>query len=233
MSADGHITYTYNDETTVVDDTQIKYINSIDVDNGGTITYKNNANETVKTDTNKIRWVTGTVYNASAGTLTFNYNYGNSDVYEYKYIASVNLSDTGLFTVVDNTGATMLSKQLTWVADIDIYEDHFRITYNDGTTEILSEVLLNQISRMIVPDSGTYTYHLLVLYTAASQQGDITYDGVTGWIDLGTIKDYNGILVGTNISSTVDPRMSTIAGCLAYLNETYPSGITSGYAAGK
>lgn len=262
MSANGIITYSYNDNTTKQDDTQIKYINDIILDNNGTITYKNNANEIVKTQENKLRWIVNSVYNANAGTLTFNYNYGEADVYEYKYISNVDLSENGLFTVTDNTGANILSKtieyptkvelidghtlkitantgnilleeKLQWVKDIDIYGDKFRLHYNDNTTKTLNDVLLNQINKMAIPTSGDYAYHLLVYYSASSKRGTITYDGLRGWIDLGLIKDYNGILIGTNILKSTDPSLNTISGCLSYLNANYPNGITTGYAAGK
>ena len=262
LSNEGVITYTYNDDTTSIDDTQMKYINDITIANNGTVTYKNNANETVKTQANRIRWVTGSTYNANAGTISFSYNYGPADTYTYKYIATVDLSNAGVFTVTDNTGANMLTKtieyptkvelidgyklqitantgtillqeNLKWVEDIDIYEDKFRLHYNDSTTSTIDNLVLNQIDEMAIPTTGAYIYHLLIYYTAESKRGLITYNGKTGWTDLGVIKDYNGILVGTNISKSTDPSLDTIAGCLTYLNTTYPSGIVSGYAAGK
>lgn len=239
-----------------------KYVNDIDVAADGTVTYKNNVNETVKTQTNRIRWVTGSTYNANAGTVSFNYNYGSADTYTYKYIAAVDLSNAGVFTVTDNTGTAMLTKtieypttvqlidgyklritantgtilleeNLKWVEDIDIYNDQFRLHYNDNTTATLNNVLINEIEEMAIPTTGAYNYHLLVYYTATSKRGNISYNSKTGWVDLGQIKDYNGILVGTNISKTTDPSLDTISGCLTYLNSNYPSGITSGYAAGK
>ena len=127
----------------------------------------------------------------------------------------------------------MLTKNLKWVNDIAIENDKFVIKYSQGNDKIINDVIINQIDEMAVPISGTYTYHLLVHYTATSKQGNISYNNKTGWTDLGVIKDYNGILVGTNIPKSTSSSLNTVSGCLTYLNTTYPNGITSGYAAGK
>lgn len=257
----GVITITWNDGTTTQATGTAKWIDDIALaDNGKfTITY-NDGKEPVELNT--IKWITGTTYSNEDKTLTFNYNTGATEIYEYKYISNVNLTDKGVFTVLDNSGTEILNKvieyptavelvdgyilkitantgnilleqNLQWVKDITIEDDRFKLTYNNGTTKILDDVLLNQIEKMSIPTSGDYTYHMLVYYSAKELQGTITWDGITGWIDLGSIKDYNGVLIGMNIDTTNNLELEADINAITYLNETYPNGIVEGYTAGK
>ena len=52
-------------------------------------------------------------------------------------------------------------------------------------------------------------------------------------LDLGKVKDYNGILIGTNIDSTNSPELDDPLNALEYLNATYPGGVKEGYTVGK
>lgn len=261
LAEDGTVTLRYNTGTTEDLTTKIKWVDEVTLANNGRLTIAYNDNQTPQL-LNTIKWLTGSSYNASTGKLVFTYNTGATEQYDYKYIANVSLSDTGTFLVTDSTGATLCSKtieyptsvelvdghiltikantgnyllqqDLQWVEDITIEGDNFKAVYNDGSSKVLDKLLLNQISRLAIPSSGTHLFHLLVLYTAAEKQGTITWDGVTGWTDLGPIKDYNGILIGTNIDSSTNPTLNTEAGAIAYLNNLYPNGITEGYSIGK
>ena len=142
------------------------------------------------------------------------------------------MSDTGELKITDTTGAILLQKSLQWVEDITIKNDKFTLNYNNGTSKEL-ELIANQIEEVAMPTEGDYIYHLLILFTAESKKGDISYNGKEGWTDLGIIKDYNGILMGMNIDSTSNPDWDNPANALEHLKSTYPNGITEGYAAGK
>lgn len=291
VAADGLITLTFNDGTTENLDNKIKWIVSTNTDEHGVITITwNDGSTTQATGTakwiddialadngkftityndgqnpvelNTIKWLTGSSYNNENQTLTFTYNTGLTETYEYKYISNVNLTDTGVFTVVDNSGTEILNKiieyptavelvdgyilkvtantgnilleqNLQWVKDITIEDDRFKLTYNNGTSKVLDDVLLNQIEKMSIPTSGDYMYHMLVYYSAIELQGTITWDNITGWIDLGSIKDYNGVLIGMNIDTTDSLELEVDTNAIDYLNETYPNGIVDGSIAGK
>lgn len=261
LAEDGTVTLRYNTGTTEDLTQNIKWLDTVALADNGKLTVTYNNNQTPQL-LNTIKWVTGSSYNANTGKLIFTYNTGATEQYDYKYIASVSLSNTGTFLVKDSTGATLcektieyptsvelvdghiltikantgnylLQQDLQWVEDITIEGDNFKAVYNDGSSKVLDELLLNQINRLAIPSSGSHMFHLLVLYTANEKQGTITWDGVTGWTDLGPIKDYNGILIGTNIDSASNPTLDTEAGAIAYLNNLYPNGITEGYSIGK
>ena len=257
----GIISIIWNDGTTTKATSAVKWINELNLSDSGQFTVVYNDGKEPQT-LNTIKWLTNSTYDNTNGTLTFAYNTGDKETYEYKYISNVTLSDVGNFIITDNTnteilnttieyptqvellnnstlkitantGNVLLEQNLQWVEDISIEDDRFKLTYNNGNTKILNEVLLNQIEKMSIPMSGIYMYHLLVYYSAEEARGNITWDNITGWIDLGTIKDYNGILVGTNIDSTSNPDLDDYSNALNYLNTTYPNGITEGLTSGK
>ena len=60
-----------------------------------------------------------------------------------------------------------------------------------------------------------------------------TYDGKDGWLDLGSIKDDAGVLVGFNVLPSEHPGVEVIDGALNYLNTTYPNGLTNPLYYGK
>ena len=261
LEEDGTVTLKYNTGTSENLTQQIKWIDSVTLTEDGKVMVLYN-NDSAPKILNTIKWIIGSSYNTETGKLIFTYNTGATEQYDYKYIESVTLSDTGRFLVKDstdtilcektieyptsvelvdghiltikaNTGNYLLQQDLQWVEDITIEGDNFKAIYNDGSSKVLDELLLNQINRLEIPSSGSHMFHLLVLYTATEKQGTITWDGITGWTDLGSIKDYNGILIGTNIDSSSNPTLNTEAGALAYLNNLYPNGITEGYSIGK
>lgn len=261
LAEDGTVTLRYNTGTTEDLTQKIKWVDTVALADDGKLTIAYNNSDTPQL-LNTIKWITGSSYNANTGKLIFTYNTGATEQYDYKYIASVSLSDAGQFLVKDSTGATLCSKtieyptsvelvdghiltikantgnyllqqDLQWVEDITIEGDNFKAIYNDGSSKVLDELLLNQINRLAIPTSGSHMFHLLILYTATEKQGAITWDGITGWTDLGPIKDYNGILIGTNIDSSSDTTLDIEANAIAYLNNLYPNGITEGYSIGK
>lgn len=232
IAQDGTVTTTFNTDATSTATTKLKWIEDITVANDGTITYKYNTKDVAKTQSKQIKWLTGSSYNVSTGKLTFTYNTGATEQYDYKYIGDVTLSDAGVFLVKDNTGATLLNKTIKWPKDITLVNDKLRITYNDNTTKDLS-LIINSIDGVDVPSSGNYAYHLLIHNSAASYQGNITHNSKNGWTDLGLVKDYDGILIGLNIDTAVNTGAATQAGALSYLNSTYPNGLSGNNLDGK
>lgn len=261
MDENGVVTTTWNNGDTDDWTNRINWINKMELEDGGDffVTYNDDKGPVYL---NTIQWVTGSTYDANVGTITFHYNTGKSDTYTYEYIEKVELKETGEFTVTANNGriyleteivypkyidfsnghtliitgndkeTEFLREELVWVEDITIENDKFKLHYNNDTTQVL-DLLLNQIDETVVPESGDLAYHLLVYYSAVEKRGTIEYNGKTGWVDLGKVKDYNGILIGTNIDSTNSPELDDPLNALEYLNATYPGGVKEGYTVGK
>lgn len=257
----GETTATWNDGTTTTLAGVSKWIEDVTLDDNGDMFIEYNDGKGPQ-KINNIKWLVKSEFDKLAGKMTFTYNNGDTEEYEYRYIDKVDLNKWGQLTVLDNTGKELCNKtieyptkvelvdgktlrimantgnilleeELKWVEDISIEQDKFKLTYNTTETKVLDDVLLNQVDRTIVPEDGEYRYHLLVMYTAEEQKGEIFYDGVTGWVDLGIVKDYNGILVGTNIDTSTQPDLDDSANALVYLNSKYPNGIETGYTKGK
>lgn len=262
MDEHGVITTTWNDNTTSQYSEAVKWITDVDLEDNGNLSVTYNDDEGPQY-INTIKWLIGSEYSADDGTVTFTYNTGATEAYTYKYIKQVELTEEGDFSVIDNTdepylitqiiypkyvnfdnGHTLiitgndrqtefLNVELKWVNDIVITNDKFELIYNNGETQILENLLLNQIDETVIPVTGDYAYHLLIYYTAVEKRGSIEYDNRTGWQDLGLVKDYNGIMIGYNIDSSDKRDLDDPTNAISYLNGKYPAGIEEGYSAGK
>ena len=249
---------TWNDGTQTNISGVIKWLSDVQLKDNGEfqVTYNDDAGPKTL---NTVKWLSSVDYDAAAAKLRFTFNNGDTQEYDYKYINSITMSDEGevvvtdtaenelfrktieyptkvefdghIFKIIANTGTELLNTEIKYPTDIDIVNDKFQITYNDETTKDL-DLELNQIEDVQFPIDGEYAFHLLVKYTAASKQGEIEYNGKTGYVDLGVTKDYNGIMVGTYIDSA-GHDFSSNAKIIEYLTQEYPNGITEGYAAGK
>lgn len=257
----GETTATWNDGTTTKLAGVTKWIEDVTLDDNGDMYIEFNDGKGPQ-KINNVKWLVKSEFDKNAGKMTFTYNNGDTEEYEYRYIDKVDLNKWGQLTVLDNTGKELCNKtieyptkvqlidnktlritantgnilleeELKWVEDISVENDKFKVTYNTTETKVLDDVLLNQVDKTAIPVTGQYKYHLLVMYTAEELKGEIFYDGETGWVDLGIVKDYNGILVGTNINSATAPELDDPANALDYLNSTYPNGVEDGYTTGK
>lgn len=205
LAANGVVTITYNNNTTQDLTNKIKWVTSVDTATDGKITTNFN-DGTSSIATGIVKWLVGSSYDAATGKLTFTYNTGDTEQYTYKWINSVTLDEHGNFVVKDNTGATMLD------------------TY------------VNSIIRTVIPTDphSKYQYHLLIKNSVADPTREIAdEEAYNGYQDLGLVKDYNGILIGTHFDADDYPEMAQIHSAIVYLDTNYPDGITEGYAAGK
>lgn len=221
----------YNDGSNY--ETTLKWINGISLADNGTITftYTTGDSETLE---NKIKWITTTEL-AVNGTLTINYNDSTKEVFDKKiqWITNITLTDKGVLTINYNNGTPAFTKNLVWPIRIEFdSKDNetnpgtqvIKVTYNNGTIETIGQPL-NSIMRMEVNPAN---YHLLVLFTNPAKRGTVSYDSITGWVDYGAIKDYDGLLVGPILSDTtiVSLKNAAVAACITYLNTAYPTGLT-------
>ncbi len=143
------------------------------------------------------------------GTLTFTYTHDDNVVYDkrLKWITSTVL-DVG---AVEGAGTQKI-----------------KVTYNTG-----EEVVLGTAINYIMKTAVTDNYHLLFLYSDPERRAEIvaagknaTWEGRNDWEDLGSIKNYNGILIGLNLKVADIASLGTQSGAISYLNREYPTGLT-------
>lgn len=221
----------YNDGTNY--ETTLKWINGISLADNGTITFTYTTGDSEALE-NKIKWITTTELETN-GTLTINYNDGTKEVFDKKiqWITNITLTDEGILTINYNNDTPAFTKSLIWPVRIEFdSKDNeadpgtqvIKVTYNNGTIETIGQPL-NSIMRMEV---NPINYHLLILFTNPAKRGTVTYDSITGWVDYGAIKNYDGVLIGPILDDTTITSLknATVATCITYLNTAYPTGLT-------
>lgn len=221
----------YNDGSNY--ETTLKWINGISLADNGTVTFTYTTGDSEVLE-NKIKWITTTELTAN-GTLTINYNDGTKEVFDKKiqWITDITLTDEGILTINYNNDTPAFTKSLIWPVRIEFdSKDNeadpgtqvIKVTYNNGTIETIGQPL-NSIMRMEV---NPINYHLLILFTNPAKRGTVTYDSITGWVDYGAIKNYDGVLIGPILDDTTITSLknATVATCITYLNTAYPTGLT-------
>ena len=201
----GHFTIIYNQETDkdgnpTKYDTDLRWVNNIQLSENGTITLKYTTGNDVVLD-KKIKWIKQTEL-ANDGTLTITYNDNTTDVFNkaIKWIDNISLTDEGIFTIVYNNGLPNFTKTLKWPTSIKINtgdtegegNQKLNIIYNDGTSEEIGNPI-NYIMKTAINDE----YHLLALYSDPERRAagpNVSYNGRDDWTDLGYIG--NGGQVG-------------------------------------
>lgn len=179
---------------------------------------------------------------ADNGTLTFSYEHENDKAFskKIKWINTISVNaSTGDLTVKYNNGtSSVLKNALNSIKSTAIDSDtkNLVITYTNGSTETINDPI-NSISEVAIRSSN---YHLLIRYSSSVKRQEyidagtaVTYNNKEGWVDLGAIKSYNGILIGKNFNISDYPTMETIAGAVSYLNTNYASGLTGADLEGK
>lgn len=151
-------------------------------------------------------------------------------------VASLKVSDDGSIIVTYTDGSTSEADvDIKWIDNISINStssesspgnQKVHVVYNTGE-EVDVGSPLNYIMRVAV---NTDTYHLLALYSdpakRAALTNPVTYDKISGWVDLGSVKGYDGILVGPRLKASDISALSTTSGAITYLNTNYSSGLT-------
>lgn len=232
------INYNYGGEATKYQ-TTLAWIDKVDFTNDGTVKFSYNDGVTSAVEfSNKIQWITGATL-AEDGTLTFSYNNGASDTVfanTLKWINDIQMTADGTLTVIYNNGDpnSEWEKTIKWINDIKINtgtkegegNQKLHVTYNTGEEKDIGNPLNYIIKMQVTKD----THHLLVLYSdpekrkAISAENKVIIDSLE-WEDLGAIKDYNGILIGTNFPLTHFTDTS-IQGIITQLNQELPTGYT-------
>lgn len=128
-----------------------------------------------------------------------------------------NPQELGYYVYNSETDEYILTTDTAVVADKNYY-----IRYFSPSSAIPISPALNYIQRLEIDPND---YRLLVYFSDPEKRGTIEYDGITGWKNLGVVKDNSGIFIDLNITSTVyEPEYSTVGRTIETLNERYPDG---------
>lgn len=252
MYADGTVKVNYNDGTYDLFDKKIQWITNVSLLEDGTftVTYNNGTPPYITT----LRWVKD-VSIAEDGTITIHYNHGDPLVYnnmlkyiDYIYFNKIDDS-TGKgdnkFHVVYNTGNDeAVDNIIKFIDNIYIDDDEtknsdylFHVVYNTGEDVPIGNQPINYIHETAI---DVVDYHFLVYYSNPNIRKKLTDDGLTrsyngkdGWLDLGSIKDETGVLIGFNLKPSDHPGIEVIENALQYLDAKYPNGLTNLLYKGK
>jgi hypothetical protein len=246
MDTDGTVTVNYNDGTSDSFDKKIKWITNVSLTDAGVLTIDYNNGDA--SFTKQLKWVTNVTV-ASDGTITIIYNNGTSTVCDdkIKYIDKMYFGTDNKFHVVYNDKSDEpIDNKIKFISKVYIEDDKetdgdylFHVVYNTGEDEAFSTQPTNYIENTVI---DTVDYHFLVYYSNANYRKKFiadgvarTYNGQDGWLDLGSIKDDSGVLVGFNLvpSEHPDDNIGVITDALKYLDANYSGGLTDPMVKGK
>ena len=252
MYADGTVKVNYNDGTYDLFDKKIQWITNVSLLEDGTftVTYNNGTPPYITT----LTWVKDVSIDED-GTITIHYNHGDPLVYDnmLKYIDYIYFNkiddSTGKgdnkFHVVYNTGDDeAVDNIIKFIDNIYIDDDEtknsdylFHVVYNTGEDVPIGNQPINYIHETAI---DVVDYHFLVYYSNPNIRKKLTDDGLTrsyngkdGWLDLGSIKDETGVLIGFNLKPSDHPGIEIIENALQYLDTNYPNGLTNLLYKGK
>lgn len=251
----GKFTVTYNQETDKDGNpteysTNLRWVKNVSVNDEGTIVfdYTNGADTTY---TKYLKIIKNVELNNETGQFTVTYNHatdkdGNSTTYQtnLSWIKGMTLADDGTVKLQRSSGSEItLDNKIKWIKKTELNtgtvegsgNQKLKITYNDNTSEEVGNPI-NYIMKTAFSDD----FHFLVLYSDPAKRAAVvaagenaTHDGRNDWHDLGSVKDYDGVLIGKNITETDVPQVGTIDGAISYLNATYPNGLEGDNLTGK
>lgn len=222
LNEDGSFNFKYNtgDEKSIAGN--VKWVTKAEIVNNETNSINNgklkifysDGTSTIQDDV-KIKWPIN-VRNQSNGIISIGWNDGTrtSLAQPIKMINTIELSNDGQITANYTSGDSQIfnsTNPIRWIQDISINtgsvegqsnnDQKFYIKYNTSDTPVSIGNPINYIVQMKVNKN---TGHLLVLYSDPQKRGNITYDGKSGWQDLGSVQiyDYNPGDIISNLQVT-------------------------------
>lgn len=119
---------------------------------------------------------------------------------KYAQISDINLQNDGTLTITKTDGtSSTFTEAIKWIDEIvedENEEGKILVRYNTGEEE---DFQINQVLNMIITkneiDDSYAQGHLLVLFSAQSYQGSITYNNISGWSDLGYMFDTTEMII--------------------------------------
>lgn len=248
----GHLKVEYNhatdkDGNPTTYETDLSWIDYISLADDGTVTLKWTTGETEDLPTH-IKWIKNVELKPD-GTGIVNYNDGTKDTFEkqIKYIDRIYFNESEQkFHIVYNTGVDETVDSIikfidnVYIKDQEENEEdndyRFHVVYNTGDDEAIGNPI-NYIEKTVIDEKD---YHCLVYYSnyhirkALTDEGKTReYDGKPGWLDLGSVRDDDGILIGMDILATAENGLDIPITAIPYLNNLYPEGLTAENMHGK
>nr|DAR67944.1 MAG TPA: hypothetical protein [Caudoviricetes sp.] len=175
------------------------------------------------------------------GKITINYTHDDDYGKFLQFVNGISIAENGTVTLSYTGGASdvVLSTKLKWISNVTVNTgtqegngtQKIAVTYNDGTSSEIGNPL-NYIMRIAVNEEN---YHLLILYSDPARRQSlissgqaVTYNGIQGWLDLGSVKDKGGLLVGPRIkiSDLGLTSSATTQQIAAALKRLYPNGFS-------
>ena len=190
----------------------VKWINSVNIANDGTLTigYNNGADPTVYSKI--FKWIS-TVELANDGTLTINYNNDSSPTVFANAIKSIS-------NIAINTGANEGEGS-----------QKLAVTWNNSNVPVEIGNPINYIIETVVDDEN----NLLVWYSDPVRRAlsDISYDGKTGWVNIGRINpaaqyDLAQYIIQDYDQTPINGVEQTIQSALSYMSTRVDNAINSG-----
>lgn len=253
----GHFEVTYNHTTdaagnSTIYENDLTWVKDIIVDKYGTITtkYTNLPNNVQK---NAIKWIDSVSLDGHGNFIvTYNQLDTNGDPIEYqsqiKWINDAELSQNGslTFNYCDRSTPITLSQKIQWIDDVIVNTESnsggegsgsqkVEVTYNTGIKKEIGSPI-NYVAKTAVTDD----YHLLFWWSDPARRNNAvaagkskTWDGITDWEDMGSIKDDGGIYIGKNFDTDNYTNMVETQDAIDTLNLMYPSGLNDPDMIGK
>ena len=241
IGTDGQVTLKYTTGEDIQVSQKIKWITSIEMAANGTVTVNYNNGDPADVFSNKIQWINNITL-TDDGTFTVEYNNGTPNFSkQLRWPTGITIADDGTITISYNNGSpTTYSKYVKAIKNISINANEeestpgnqkVHVVYNTGDEEDIGQPL-NYIMRVAIDKEDN---HLLILFSDPEKRPEDgrEYESIAGWKDLGSIRDYSGLLVGPRLSSTSIPQLGEISSAIEYLNGTYPNGFTDPDDKGK
>ena len=200
VSNTGQITLKYSGGgTDQILSTQLKYVTDISIANNGIVTaYYNDDTSAILSQSTKLKWIDD--ISLSNGTLHIDYNTFTGNVQDSQdfllnYPTDFTLNNSGQFSVNYANGTSVYKNTIKSLTNLTINNTTSKLqaTYNTGSSQDIG-VALNYIQQMAI---NTDNNHLLVFYSDPNQRSNITYNGISGWTDLGYLFD------GININNAI------------------------------
>lgn len=236
LANDGTVTVDYNYGSSDVWNNKLQWITEVSLTDKGKFTIKfNNENEDYVTT---LKWLKDITIDED-GSITFVYN-DDTTVKKEKFLKTLKKivfdDENSKFKAIYNTGEEELIDQVIKFIDEIYLNDSeeggdylFHVKYNNGEDVKLGKDMVNNIKEIAIDERD---YHLIVYYTNARirevfpPEKTRIYNNQTGWVDLGSVKEDSGILVGLNVPLSAAPDLDNISSAIAYLNSLYPQGLT-------
>lgn len=251
---DGTFTVKYNNGTPDYV-AYLKWVKDINIDNDGTVHIIYNREDPLVYN-KMIKYLDHIYFDETQNKFHAVYNTGDDEVVDniIKFIKDVYINDSNedpedndykLHIVYNTDEDKAVGQPIKFLDDVYIDDDEntnpnadfkFHLTYNTGEIKAVGNPTNYLLESVIDPKD----YHYLIYYSNANIRKELesagrtrTYNGKDGWLDLGSLRDDDGVLIGFNILPDSIPGIESITFAINYLNSVYPEGLTDPKVYGK